>query len=136
MKYLAQIPARLGSKRVAQKNIRMINNQPLIYYSIKACKESKYIDTTIVNSEGEIIKRICKENNVKFYDRPRHLLGDDIVQDDFNYDFLKNFECENMILVNSVSPLIEGKDIDNAINYFEKNTMMLRNLNLNHDFVQ
>ena len=47
MKYLAQIPARLGSKRVAQKNIRMINNQPLIYYSIKACKESKYIDTAI-----------------------------------------------------------------------------------------
>ncbi|MCF0187011.1 MAG: acylneuraminate cytidylyltransferase family protein, partial [Bacteroidaceae bacterium] len=35
MKILAVIPARAGSKGIPNKNIRLINGHPLIYYSIK-----------------------------------------------------------------------------------------------------
>lgn len=122
-KYIAQIPVRLGSKRIAKKNIRLLNNKPMVAYSIEACKKSKFIGKTIVNSEGEIMKKLCNEYDISFYDRPKELLNDSIVQDQFNYDFLLNNECENMILVNPVSPLVLSQDIDDAISYFEKNNL-------------
>ncbi|MEF8848441.1 MAG: acylneuraminate cytidylyltransferase family protein, partial [Candidatus Thermoplasmatota archaeon] len=43
-KILAIIPARGGSKGVPRKNIRLLRGKPLIYYSIKAGLESKYVD--------------------------------------------------------------------------------------------
>ena len=38
---LAIIPAREGSKRVKKKNIKNFFNKPLIYYSLKAAKNSR-----------------------------------------------------------------------------------------------
>jgi CMP-N,N'-diacetyllegionaminic acid synthase len=40
MKNVAMIPARLGSKRVHNKNLRLINGKPLIGYIIDAVKRS------------------------------------------------------------------------------------------------
>ena len=41
---LAIISARSGSKRVPDKNIKMLGGFPLIQWSIKACKRSKIIN--------------------------------------------------------------------------------------------
>ena len=38
---IAIIPARSGSKRIKNKNIKIFYNKPLIYYSIKAAIKSK-----------------------------------------------------------------------------------------------
>ena len=38
------IPARLGSTRVKNKNLRLINGKPLIQYIIDSAKKSKYLD--------------------------------------------------------------------------------------------
>ena len=43
-KFTAIIPARAGSKGIINKNILNINKYPLIFYSIAAAKQSKYID--------------------------------------------------------------------------------------------
>ena len=40
IKRLAIIPARGGSKRIKYKNLKLFCGKPLIYYSIKALKES------------------------------------------------------------------------------------------------
>ena len=37
---LAVIPARSGSKGVKDKNIRLLNNKPLMAYTIEAAKKS------------------------------------------------------------------------------------------------
>lgn len=50
MKYIVQIPARLGSKRVKMKNLRLINNKPLVYYSINAAKNAKKVKEVYLNS--------------------------------------------------------------------------------------
>lgn len=123
MKYTAQIPVRLGSKRVPKKNLRLINGKPMVAYAIEASRASKYIDETYINSEAEILKKLANEYEVNFYKRKPELALDYITQDQFNYDFLCNIETENLVLVNPVSPLVLPEDIDNAIDYFEKNKL-------------
>jgi len=43
-KILAIIPERGGSKGVPRKNIKELHGKPLIAYTIKAAKNSKYIN--------------------------------------------------------------------------------------------
>jgi len=121
MKIIGEIPARLGSKRVKNKNLRLINGKPLISYAINAAKESKYLSEIYVNSESKQIGNIAKKYGVKFYKRKLELAKDNIVSDQFNYDFLKNIEADILVMINPVSPLITGKDIDRVVNYFNKN---------------
>jgi len=54
-----------------------------------------------------------------FYKRRPELANDDAKQDEFNYDFLVNNDCETMIMVNPVSPLVEADDIRAAIEMYE-----------------
>ena len=44
LKILCIIPARAGSKGVPKKNIKLINNKPLISYSLEVAQESKLIN--------------------------------------------------------------------------------------------
>ena len=65
-KTIAMIPARMGSKRVPKKNIRLLNGTPLISYIIRAAKESGCFDEIYVNSESDILGQIAKSEGVKF----------------------------------------------------------------------
>ncbi len=121
MKYVAEIPARLGSKRVKQKNLRLINGKPMIAYAIEACKNAQKISEVYVNTESDIIAKVGLDYGVKHYKRKPELAEDKVVSDQFNYDFLQNVDCDAVVMVNPVSPLVEAKDIDEAIAYFEAN---------------
>lgn len=55
------IPARGGSKGVPGKNIKLLNDQPLIAYSIKASTQCKYISRTIVSTDSEEISSISRQ---------------------------------------------------------------------------
>ncbi len=123
MKYTAEIPVRLGSKRVPKKNLRLINGKPMVAYAIDACKKSKKIQEVYINSESTILKKLSIEYGVNFYLRKPELAKEDVTQDQFNYDFLCNVETENLVLVNPVSPLVLPEDIDNAIAYYENNKL-------------
>ena len=121
VKIIGEIPARLGSKRVKQKNLKLINGKPLITYAVNAAKQAKSLSEIYVNSESDIIGDIAKTNGVRFYKRRPELAEDHIVSDQFNYDFLKNIEADILVMINPISPLITGKDIDKVVNYFNKN---------------
>lgn len=120
MKYIAEIPVRLGSKRVPKKNLRLINGKPMVAYAIEAAKGSKYISEVYINSESLILERLAKEMSIKFYKRKPELAEDTVTSDEFNYDFLINNECDAVVMVNPVSPLVSSEDIDLAIEAFEK----------------
>ena len=45
------IPARLGSKRVSNKNLRILSGKPLVSYIIQAVKGSNKFDDIYINSE-------------------------------------------------------------------------------------
>ena len=58
----ALIPARAGSKGVPGKNIKKLNNFPLIAYSIIACKLCDLIDRVIVSTDSKESDGCCLGN--------------------------------------------------------------------------
>ena len=55
-RYIGVIPAKGESERVPNKNMKLINGHPLIYWTIKAAKESELLDRIIVSTDNEKIK--------------------------------------------------------------------------------
>ena len=70
---IAIIPARIGSQRLKWKNLILIKGKPLIYYAVKAAKESKKFDKIFINSDSIIFNEIAKRYNVDFFLRPNKL---------------------------------------------------------------
>ena len=77
-KILAVVSARGGSKGVPNKNIKKLNNLPLIVYSLKTLIKIKSIDQIIVSSDSGKILRIASgiSKKIKTFIRPRYLAKD------------------------------------------------------------
>ena len=76
MSVLILIPARAGSKRVKNKNIRLINNKPLIYWSIIFAKKLKKKIANlkiVVTSDCPKILKISKSLNEMVIERPANI---------------------------------------------------------------
>lgn len=117
------IPARLGSKRIPKKNLRMLNGKPLICYAIEAAIEANCFDEIYINSECEIFNEIAESYKIKFYRRPDELSTDSSTNDDFVLDFIyKNnlidYEGSNIIQILPTSPFLASSEIKEFVNQF------------------
>lgn len=115
MKIIGMIPARLGSTRVKNKNLRLINGIPLIQYVINAAKDSELLDEIYINSEAEIFDQIAENNSLQFYKRPAQLASNEATNDDFALDFMSNINGDLLIQLLPTSPFITTKEIDGFI---------------------
>ena len=71
------IPARGGSKRIKNKNIKSFNGKPIIKYSIEAAKKTKLFQNIIISSDSKkIAKVINKIPSTFFLKRPTNLAKD------------------------------------------------------------
>ena len=59
MRSIAIIPARGGSKRIPQKNIKDFLGKPIIAYAIQKAIESQLFDTVVVSTDDEEIKKVA-----------------------------------------------------------------------------
>ena len=127
-KIIAIILARSGSKRLKNKNIKLINNKPLIYWTIKEAQKSKLIDKLVVSTDSANYINLSKKYGVKnFVKRPKNLSSststsieslnfvlNKIINDGETFDY-----C---LLLEPTSPLREVKDINLGIKKLIKNT--------------
>ena len=60
MKPVCIIPARKGSKRIKNKNIKLFAGKPLISYVIKTARKSKLFSRIIVSTDSRKIANIAK----------------------------------------------------------------------------
>ena len=117
------ITARIGSKRLKNKNIKIFKNKPLIYYSIKNSLESKYINHTFVSTDSKTIAKNFKKKygaDVPFL-RNKKLSGDKIS----TYNVIKGIigMCEKyykkkfdlIVILQPTSPLRKTEELNNAI---------------------
>ncbi len=118
MKILAIIPARAGSKGIPNKNIRIINGKPLVYYSIKNAMDSHFITDVIVSTDSPEIQIIAKQMGVAFKDRDKSLSGDSITLDSVIFDAIpKDQNWDYIITMQPTSPTLKVNTLDNAIKY-------------------
>lgn len=72
--FLCIILARSGSKTIKNKNIAIIKNRPLIWYTIKEAKKSKVFDDIIVSTDSYKYKKISETFGAKVpFMRPKIL---------------------------------------------------------------
>lgn len=62
---LAVIPARSGSKRIPQKNIRPLAGKPILAYTIAAAVDSGIFDRVVVSTESDEIADIARRHGAE-----------------------------------------------------------------------
>ena len=79
IKRLAIIPARAGSTRIKNKNLKLFYNKPLIYYSIKSSLKSNLFSKIHVSSNSNKILSYSNKLGLKTdFTRPNYLSGNKI----------------------------------------------------------
>ncbi|OHT44608.1 MULTISPECIES: cytidylyltransferase domain-containing protein [Flavobacterium] len=108
MKTIAIIPARGGSKRLPQKNIKLLGGIPLLAHSIMYAKaNSAIIEEIYVSTDDESIKEIALKYGAKVIDRPADISGDHEATASALKHVLQNIdhEVENVVLLQPTNPV-------------------------------
>lgn len=115
---LAIIPARLGSKRLKYKNIKLFKGRPLFVWSYIAAKKSKYIDKIFISTESKRILNYAKKYGYRSnLLRNKKISKDKTSSEEVILDVLrKNKKFDYFILLQPTSPLRTNFDIDRSIN--------------------
>lgn len=128
LKVLAVIPARGGSKRIPDKNVKELFGKPLIVYSIEQAKGSKYIDRVIVSTDYENIRQVALKYGAEApFLRPADISGDkstDLEAFTHTLNWLKendSYEPDIIIQLRPTSPLRTIGQIDESLEEFIKN---------------
>ena len=127
MEVLAIIPARGGSKGIPMKNIKDLAGHPLIYYSIKAGQDSKYVTRTILSTENEQIKQVALECGCEVIDRPIKLAQDEtktipvLIQVCDELKKRENYTPDVVVLLQPTTPTRDAKQLDEAFEIFLNN---------------
>lgn len=118
---LAIIPARFGSKRIPNKNIKKFMGKPLLAYTIEQALVCPFIDRVIVDTDSPKIAKIAKKFGAEVpFLRPPELAQDNSKIIDSVLYMIERLEKdekylpENIFLLQTTSPLRELKDIENC----------------------
>lgn len=121
MNKVALIPVLLGSTRIPDKNLLLVDGYPMVFYVVEACKASGMFDAIYINSEHEIFGKIAKMLDVQFYRRrperggsactmssaSRQCVGSRCqTHDHFLADFMETLAPSLLGLVHTTSPLL------------------------------
>lgn len=118
------IPAREGSKRIKRKNMRDMQGNPMIFYSVRASLEAGITDDLYVNTDSIEIMKYVEQSfaAVKIYARQKSLANDKASSDEFNLDIINSLNPDTLMMINPVCPLIEATDIITALETYSKSS--------------
>jgi CMP-N-acetylneuraminic acid synthetase len=125
---LAIIPARSGSKSVPHKNIRQINDKPMLAYSIEHALQSKLINRVIVSTDSEEYAKIARDYGAETpFIRPQEYATDTSLDIDVFYhclNYLKveeGYEADIVVQLRPTYPIRNPEDIDQMIRLLQEN---------------
>ena len=125
-KILAIILARKGSKGIKNKNLKILKNRKLVYWPIKAAKNSKYVDKIIVSTDCKIIRKTAIDYGAEApFLRPKKFAQDnspsyDAVKHCIKYLRKQKLLFDFFVLLEPTSPLTVSQDLDKAFLKFFK----------------
>ena len=128
MKIVGVIPARGGSKKVPNKNLKKFCGQPLIARTITIALKSKKLNRVIVSTDSSEIAKVAKKYGAEVpFLRPAEFAIDTIGIEPVMkhaYEWLlkeEKYKADALVLIFSTNPLRQKFHIDEAIDIFTKN---------------
>lgn len=138
MKIVALIPALSGGQRLSNKNLILVDGEPMISYVLRALEVSN-LDEIYVSSDIPQIKKIVDLfNGVKFLNRDPKFGGTKCemknasadcsgkrcqVHDHYIFDFMSKIESDYVIQIHTTSPLIKSDSINEFVNFMVDNNL-------------
>ena len=124
MKFQFVIPARGGSKRLPNKNIKLLGNKPLIQYSIDLILNNFNVPVW-VNTDDENIFELSKSLGANITKRPENLGLDttptvDVLKHQLSYFEKNNIKCDSIVLLQPTSPFRTKELILECLNLYKK----------------
>ena len=124
-KVIALIPARKGSQRLPEKNIKIFNGKPLICWTIEEAIKCQFIDEILISTNDPEVVSIsasyCREHSrVKGVLRPEELAQDDSTMESVIFHALEGYPFNTIIiLLQPTSPLRTVEDIEQALDLYQ-----------------
>lgn len=124
---VAFIPVRGGSKSIPLKNIKQIHGRPLVYWTVAAACDCRFIDKVFVATDSDDIRlcveKFCAEDIDRFkrvavIDRSAETATDTASTESAMMEFARGRRFDNIVLIQATSPLLTGADLDNGFNTF------------------
>ncbi len=124
---LALIPARSGSTRVKNKNLRLLGGKPLIAHTISCALKSRLIDRVIVSTDSPQIAKVAKNFGAEVpFLRPKEISGPAATEYEFHDHVVKwikrNEKHSPALIVNlyPTAPFRRPESIDRAIRMMQR----------------
>lgn len=123
---LVVIPARGGSKRIPNKNIRLFAGKPLIAHTIEQARSLSFVDRIIVDTDSTAIAHVARAHGAEVpFLRPAHLAEDTSSVVDSILHLIKklsehNYKPDYVLLLQATSPLRDIDDIKECWNLMKK----------------
>ena len=117
---VAFIPVRGGSKSIPLKNIKPICGKPLVYWTVKAACECRYIDKVYVSTDSEVIRNavqrfageISGADKIEVIGRSPETATDGASTESAMLEFAEHYIFDNIILVQATSPMLTAGDLN------------------------
>ncbi|MEP0356960.1 acylneuraminate cytidylyltransferase family protein [Paraglaciecola sp.] len=122
MSITAFVPARSGSKRLSNKNIKMLADKPLVVWTLEACLNAPSIKKVIFSTDSkeywdEVCKFICSDRLVLSLRSPEEA-GDKVKIFDYlqqNIDNIFDNDTEHFLLALPTMPLRSSEHIEQVV---------------------
>ncbi len=118
MKVKALIPARSGSQRVKNKNIRPFANSTLLEVKIKQLMRIPKLDGVVVNSDCDEILDMARSCGAEVVKRAEYFASSTVSINEVYENMAQNFDADIVVYSNCTNPLIEDSSIIGAIDMF------------------
>lgn len=123
---IAIIPARKNSQRIINKNIKIFNGKPIIYWSIVAALKSKLFKEVFVSTDSEKIAKVAiKYGSKVLYPRPSRLSDNhaaiiDVIKYEIKNLENKGVKFNNVCCIFPAAPLIEPIFLSKSLKLLKK----------------
>lgn len=101
-----------------------MNERPLIFWTLDATVNCEEIDTVVVSTDSQEIKQVVKKyasDKVMIIERSEEVSTDTATTESVMLEFAKNYDFENIVLVQATSPLLKSNDIKKGLSKYFKN---------------
>tara|TARA_B100001250_G_C19770390_1_gene776861 strand:+ start:198 stop:1340 length:1143 start_codon:yes stop_codon:yes gene_type:complete len=130
MSVIAFIPARIGSKSIPEKNIKLFCGKPLLFWNLQELNDSN-VDEIIIATDSNKIKEIVNSfsfSKVKVFDRDPENAKDDSSTESVMLEYISSCSLNNndvFMLVQATSPFTQKTDFNEALELFKNHDSVL-----------